>query len=123
MVISPGPGHPLTDSGISIDVIKKFAGVVPVLGIPFSNVVAIHYINKLLGVCLGHQAIVAMNGGKVVVTGEIKHGKTSLVIHDGKGMLFGIPSPFPAIRYHSLAGNYFILFSFWSSFNLKLCFR
>lgn len=57
---------------------------------------------------MGHQAIVAMNGGKVVVTGEIKHGKTSLVIHDGKGLLAGIPSPFPAIRYHSLAGIYIL---------------
>jgi anthranilate/para-aminobenzoate synthase component II len=48
--------------------------------------------------------MIAMHGGKVDVTGEIKHGKTSLVLHDGKGVLTGIPSPFPAIRYHSLAG-------------------
>ena len=62
-------------------------------------------IDICVGVWLGHQAMIAMHGGNVDVTGEIKHGKTSLVIHDGKGVLSGIPSPFPAIRYHSLAGT------------------
>lgn len=88
VVISPGPGHPTTDSGVSIEVIRHFTGKIPVLG-----------------VCLGHQAIIAMYGGNVVVTGEIKHGKTSDMIHDGKGVFAGVPSPFPAIRYHSLAGE------------------
>lgn len=61
-------------------------------------------LTRIKGVCLGHQAIIAMHGGDVVVTGEIKHGKTSPIFHDCKGVFAGVPSPFPAIRYHSLAG-------------------
>jgi anthranilate synthase / indole-3-glycerol phosphate synthase / phosphoribosylanthranilate isomerase len=87
VVISPGPGTP-DDAGISRDVIRHFAGKVPVLG-----------------VCLGHQCIYDVYGGVVAGAGEIKHGKTSAIDHDGKGVFAGIPSPFTAVRYHSLAGT------------------
>jgi len=85
IVISPGPGTPL-DAGISNDVIRTFGGRIPILG-----------------VCLGHQCIAHAYGGIVTHAGEIKHGKSSLVHHDGKGVFAGLPNPFPAIRYHSLA--------------------
>jgi anthranilate synthase component 2 len=85
IVISPGPCTP-DEAGISIDLIKAAAGVVP-----------------LLGVCLGHQAIGQAFGGQVVSAGEIMHGKTSMVTHDGRGVFEGLPNPFEAIRYHSLA--------------------
>ncbi len=85
IVISPGPGTP-EQAGISNDVILRFGGRLPILG-----------------VCLGHQCIGHAYGGIVDHAGEIKHGKTSLVHHDGKGVFTGLANPFPAVRYHSLA--------------------
>ncbi len=85
VVISPGPGTP-GDGGISMDVIRRLAGRVPVLG-----------------VCLGHQCIGQVYGGVVEGAGEIMHGKTSVISHDGRGVFAGLPSPLEAIRYHSLA--------------------
>lgn len=87
VVISPGPGTP-DDAGISRDVIRAFAGKVPVLG-----------------VCLGHQCIYEVYGGRIEGAGEIVHGKTSVISHDDKGVFKGIPEPFRAVRYHSLAGT------------------
>ncbi len=87
VVISPGPGDP-DDAGISREVIREFAGKVPVLG-----------------VCLGHQCIYDVYGGTVANAGEIKHGKTSTISHDGKGVFNGLPDGFNAVRYHSLAGT------------------
>jgi anthranilate synthase/aminodeoxychorismate synthase-like glutamine amidotransferase len=84
IVVSPGPCTP-QEAGISIDVIRHFAGKVP-----------------LLGVCLGHQAIGAAFGGKVVRAPNLMHGKTSSVEHDGKSIFRDIPSPMTATRYHSL---------------------
>lgn len=84
IVISPGPGTP-ADAGISIALIDAAKGSIP-----------------LLGVCLGHQAIGEALGGKVVRAGQIMHGKTSQVFHDGQGMFRDIPNPFTATRYHSL---------------------
>jgi anthranilate synthase/aminodeoxychorismate synthase-like glutamine amidotransferase len=85
IVISPGPGTP-KQAGISNDVIRKFGDSIPILG-----------------VCLGHQCIGYSYGAKVTRASEIKHGKSSLVYHDGKGLFQRLPNPFPAIRYHSLA--------------------
>ncbi|MBI4299162.1 MAG: aminodeoxychorismate/anthranilate synthase component II, partial [Chloroflexi bacterium] len=85
IVISPGPCTP-DKAGISNDVIRHFGSRIPILG-----------------VCLGHQCIGYAYGGKVDRAGEIKHGKTSLIHHDGKGVFKGLPNPFEAIRYHSLA--------------------
>ncbi|MCH8224130.1 MAG: aminodeoxychorismate/anthranilate synthase component II [Chloroflexi bacterium] len=85
VVVSPGPSRP-ENAGVSVEAIKRFAGVVPVLG-----------------VCLGHQCLADAFGGKVVHAGEIMHGKTSLINHDGKGVFAGVPDPFEAVRYHSLA--------------------
>ena len=85
LVISPGPGEPIKDSGISTDAIKYFDGKIPVLG-----------------VCLGHQALGAVFGGKVDRAQRLMHGKTSFVTHNGQGIFKGIPSPFEAMRYHSL---------------------
>jgi anthranilate synthase component 2 len=85
VVISPGPCTP-KEAGISVDLIRAFEGRAP-----------------LLGVCLGHQCIGEAYGGQVVSAGEILHGKTSMVSHDGKGVFAGLPDPFEAIRYHSLA--------------------
>ena len=87
VVISPGPGNP-DDAGVSMDIIGHFAGRLPVMG-----------------VCLGHQSIVAAFGGTIVAAGELMHGKTSRVHHDGAGLLEGIPQPFEAGRYHSLAAR------------------
>jgi anthranilate synthase/aminodeoxychorismate synthase-like glutamine amidotransferase len=84
IVISPGPCTP-QDAGISIELIRHFAGAVPVLG-----------------VCLGHQAIGAAFGGKVVRARNLMHGKTSQVEHDGKTVFKDLPSPMTATRYHSL---------------------
>jgi len=84
IVISPGPGTP-DDAGISNEAIKHFAGRIPILGI-----------------CLGHQCIGSVFGGKVVRAREPVHGKVSLIYHTGKGILKGLPSPFLATRYHSL---------------------
>ena len=85
IVISPGPGIPQR-AGISNDVIRRFGPRLPVLG-----------------VCLGNQCIGYSYGAKIVRAGEIKHGKSSLIHHDGRGLFAGLPNPFPAIRYHSLA--------------------
>jgi anthranilate synthase/aminodeoxychorismate synthase-like glutamine amidotransferase len=85
IVISPGPGRP-ENAGISNEVILKFGERVPILG-----------------VCLGHQCIGQVYGGEVGHAGEIKHGKTSLIHHDEKGVYQGLKNPFPAVRYHSLA--------------------
>jgi len=84
IVISPGPGYP-KDAGISISVIKEFAGKVPILG-----------------VCLGHQAIGEAFGGKIVQAKRFMHGKTSPIHHDGKTIYKGLSNPFTATRYHSL---------------------
>jgi|SRR5579883_1774131 anthranilate synthase/aminodeoxychorismate synthase-like glutamine amidotransferase len=85
IVISPGPCTP-AEAGISVDVVKRFAGRLP-----------------LLGVCLGHQCIGEAFGGEVAGAGEIVHGKLSQITHDGRGLFQGVPNPFGAIRYHSLA--------------------
>jgi anthranilate synthase/aminodeoxychorismate synthase-like glutamine amidotransferase len=85
IVISPGPGRP-ESAGITIDVIRRFAGVVPILG-----------------VCLGHQAIAKAFGGVITFAKRLMHGKTSMVTTDGKTIFHGINRPFPAMRYHSLA--------------------
>jgi anthranilate synthase/aminodeoxychorismate synthase-like glutamine amidotransferase len=84
IVISPGPCTP-KEAGISIDVIKHFAGKIPILG-----------------VCLGHQSIGAAFGGEIVRAPNLMHGKTSLVYHDGRTIFERLPSPFEATRYHSL---------------------
>jgi anthranilate synthase/aminodeoxychorismate synthase-like glutamine amidotransferase len=85
IVISPGPGTPL-DAGISVDAIRHFGPGLPILG-----------------VCLGHQCIGYAYGATVAGAGEIMHGKSSMIKHDGKGVFAGLPNPFKAIRYHSLA--------------------
>lgn len=84
IVISPGPCTP-NEAGISMDVIKTFAGQVPILG-----------------VCLGHQCIGQVFGGRVVRAPRIMHGKTSKIFHDEKGLYAGVENPFVATRYHSL---------------------
>jgi para-aminobenzoate synthetase component 2 len=85
VLLSPGPGTP-ERAGICIDVIKQYAGELPIFG-----------------VCLGHQAIGAAFGATVTRAPELLHGKTSLVHHQGTGVLEGLPDPFTATRYHSLA--------------------
>ena len=84
IVISPGPGNP-DQAGISLEIIKKAAGRVP-----------------LLGVCLGHQSLGQAFGGSVVRAPKLMHGKTSQIHHDGRSIFAGIPVPFTATRYHSL---------------------
>jgi para-aminobenzoate synthetase component 2 len=84
IVISPGPCTP-KEAGVSIEVIRHFAGKAPILG-----------------VCLGHQAIGAAFGGEIVRAGRLMHGKTSMIFHDGKVLFKGLPNPFEATRYHSL---------------------
>lgn len=84
ILISPGPGAP-KDAGISNAVIQQLSGKVPILG-----------------VCLGHQCIGEVFGGKIVRAGRLMHGKTSMIHHDGKGIFEGLPNPFEATRYHSL---------------------
>jgi anthranilate synthase/aminodeoxychorismate synthase-like glutamine amidotransferase len=84
LVISPGPGTPL-DAGISMQMIRAFSGRVPIFG-----------------VCLGHQSLVEVFGGKVVRAARLMHGKVSPVIHDGRGVYSGVPQDFQAGRYHSL---------------------
>ncbi|MFA5890683.1 MAG: aminodeoxychorismate/anthranilate synthase component II [Actinomycetota bacterium] len=87
IVISPGPGSPENprDIGISNDVIREFGSTVP-----------------LLGVCLGHQCIAYVFGGRIVRAPQLVHGKTSQIYHRGEGLLDGLPIPFEATRYHSL---------------------
>jgi anthranilate synthase/aminodeoxychorismate synthase-like glutamine amidotransferase len=85
LVISPGPGRP-EGAGISMDAVRTFAGRIPILG-----------------VCLGHQTIGQVFGGKVVHADRLMHGKPSMIQHSGKGLFEGLPLPFEAIRYHSLA--------------------
>jgi anthranilate synthase/aminodeoxychorismate synthase-like glutamine amidotransferase len=85
IVISPGPCTP-KEAGISVPTVKHFAGKKP-----------------LLGVCLGHECIGEAFGATIGSAGEILHGKTSMISHDGKGALNGLPKPFEAVRYHSLA--------------------
>ncbi len=85
IVISPGPGRP-ENAGVSIDTIRTFSGRVP-----------------LLGVCLGHQAIAAAFGGRIVSAKHLMHGKTSEITADGRSVFKGIKQPFTAMRYHSLA--------------------
>jgi anthranilate synthase/aminodeoxychorismate synthase-like glutamine amidotransferase len=85
LVISPGPGRP-EDAGISIELVRRFSGSVP-----------------LLGVCLGHQAIVAAFGGEIGQAKALVHGKATTVTHDGRGLFAGVPEEFAAGRYHSLA--------------------
>jgi anthranilate synthase/aminodeoxychorismate synthase-like glutamine amidotransferase len=84
LCISPGPGTP-AEAGVSTQMISGFAGRIPVLG-----------------VCLGHQALVEVFGGRIVRAGRLMHGKTSQVRHDGRGLFAGMPNPFEAGRYHSL---------------------
>jgi anthranilate synthase/aminodeoxychorismate synthase-like glutamine amidotransferase len=84
IVISPGPGRP-ENAGISCEVIRKFAGAVPILG-----------------VCLGHQAIGYVYGGHIIGATKLMHGKTSLIYHNQKDIFKGIANPFEATRYHSL---------------------
>lgn len=88
LFISPGPGHPKTDSGISKAAIEYFAGKIPIFG-----------------VCMGQQCIFEVFGGDVAFAGEIVHGKTSTISHDGKGVFNGVPQGVAATRYHSLAGT------------------
>jgi para-aminobenzoate synthetase component 2 len=87
LCISPGPGTPY-DAGVSMDMIRAFAGRIPVLG-----------------VCLGHQAIVEVFGGKVIGAGRLMHGKTSFVKHDGRTVFDGLPEPCEVGRYHSLIAD------------------
>lgn len=84
IVISPGPGTPV-DAGLTEDIIRSF-----------------HKTTPILGVCLGHQAIGEVFGGKIVRAPTLMHGKTSEIFHDSKGLFKGLPQGFPATRYHSL---------------------
>jgi len=84
ILISPGPCTP-KEAGISVDVIREFAGKIPILG-----------------VCLGHQSLGYAFGGKIVRAKKLMHGKTSQIRHDGKGVFKGLKNPFTATRYHSL---------------------
>ena len=85
IVISPGPGRP-EHAGITVDLVRAYAPRVPILG-----------------VCLGHQAIGLAFGGTIVAAPALRHGKTSTIDHDGRGVFAGLLEPFPAGRYHSLA--------------------
>ena len=87
IILSPGPGTP-DESGVCHEVIKRYAGEVPILG-----------------VCLGHQTIISSYGGKIVRLEEPVHGKTSLISHTGTGIFAGISQPFTATRYHSLTAS------------------
>ena len=87
IVISPGPCTP-KEAGISVKVIKTFAGKLP-----------------LLGVCLGHQSLAHAFGGEIICADRLMHGKTSMINHDGQNIFHGLPNPFEATRYHSLIVN------------------
>lgn len=87
LMLSPGPGTP-SEAGCMPELLNKLRGKLPIIGI-----------------CLGHQAIVEAYGGHVGQAGEILHGKASLVEHDGEGMFSGLTSPLPVARYHSLVGS------------------
>ncbi len=87
IVISPGPCTP-SKAGISKDVVRRFAGKIP-----------------LLGVCLGHQSVAEAFGGEIIKAKKLMHGKTSMIRHDGKTIFKGLPDPFEATRYHSLVVN------------------
>ncbi|MFT7686929.1 MAG: anthranilate synthase component 2 [Candidatus Azotimanducaceae bacterium] len=84
IVISPGPCTP-NEAGVSMDVVKNFGGKIP-----------------LLGICLGHQSMGQVFGGNIVRAREVKHGKTSPIYHNGRGVFKDLPNPFVATRYHSL---------------------
>ena len=84
IVISPGPGRP-ADAGITVPLIQRWGSSIP-----------------MLGVCLGHQAIAEAYGGRVVTAPRLMHGKTSSILHDGKALFRGVPSPLQVMRYHSL---------------------
>ncbi len=84
LIISPGPCTP-TEAGISVDIVKRFSGRVPILG-----------------VCLGHQSIGYACGASIVRAKRLMHGKTSMIKHDGRGIFAGLSNPFEATRYHSL---------------------
>lgn len=84
IVLSPGPGNP-DEAGVTLSVIERLAGQVP-----------------LLGICLGHQSIGQVFGGRIVRAGQIMHGKISQIHHQGNGVFRGLPSPYSATRYHSL---------------------
>ena len=85
LILSPGPGNP-DSAGVTLAAIKAFAGKLP-----------------LFGVCLGHQSIAQVFGGKIVHAKKLMHGKTSRIHHDGRGVFTGLPQDFVAMRYHSLA--------------------
>lgn len=87
LMLSPGPGTP-ADAGCMPELLQQLRGQVPIIGI-----------------CLGHQAIVEAYGGHVGQAGEILHGKASAITHDGEGMFAGMPNPLPVARYHSLVGS------------------
>jgi anthranilate synthase/aminodeoxychorismate synthase-like glutamine amidotransferase len=87
LVISPGPGRP-SDTGVSMELLRRLGPTTPTLG-----------------VCLGHQAIVEVFGGKVGQAKRLVHGKAAAVAHDGRGLFAGLPDPFEAGRYHSLAAT------------------
>ncbi|WP_237059469.1 anthranilate synthase component II [Microbulbifer sediminum] len=84
VVISPGPCTP-NEAGISMEAIRRFAGEIP-----------------LLGICLGHQSIGQVFGGRVVRAGQVMHGKTSMIVHNNRGVFHNLSNPFEATRYHSL---------------------
>ncbi len=87
IVISPGPCTP-AEAGCSVACVQRFRGMIP-----------------MLGVCLGHQAIVAAAGGQIIATNEPRHGRTSAILHDGTNLFAGIPSPVRSCRYHSLVAE------------------
>ena len=87
IVVSPGPCTP-AKAGISVEVVKHFAGKIPILG-----------------VCLGHQSVGVAFGGEIIKAGRLMHGKTSMIRHDGKMLFKNLPNPFEATRYHSLVLN------------------
>jgi anthranilate synthase component II len=87
LVLSPGPGRP-EDAGVCVPAVERFAGKLPILG-----------------VCLGHQAIAQAYGATIVRAPTLLHGKTSEIHHEGRGLYAGLPTPFRAVRYHSLVAD------------------